>query len=236
MASFLLIHGSWHGAWCWERLLPRLRARGHRAEAVDLPGHGADRTPLHRVTLGDYARRVREAAAGLGERPVVVGHSMAGLAISQAAAEAPEAFAALVYLCAFVPQPGERLLRLARSDGESALASCVQYRATGVRIRSERTAAVFYGGCSADDAAWAAARLRPDPWWPLLQRYTGRHPPDLPRSYLECTQDRAISIGHQRAMAARVPFDRVVTLETDHSPFLSDPEALAGHLHALAAG
>lgn len=234
MASFLLIHGSWHGAWCWERLVPRLAARGHRVLAVDLPGHGADRTPPHRVTLGGYARRVREAATGLEERPVLVGHSMGGLAISQAAADAPDAFAALVYLCAFVPQPGERLLSLARSDPGSALGGCVQYRATGVRVRPERAAALFYGGCADGDAAWATARLRPDPWWPLLQRYTERHPLELPRSYLECTRDRAISLGHQRAMAGRARLGRVVTLETDHSPFLSDPEALADHLDALA--
>jgi len=234
VATFLLIHGSWHGAWCWERVLPLLAARGHRARAVDLPGHGDDRTAPHRVTLGSYARRVREAAEELGERPVLVGHSMGGLAITRAAADAPGAFAALVYLCAFVPQPGERLLRLARSDGESALGDCVRYRASGLWLRPERVAEVFYGGCTAEDAAWATARLRPDPWWPIVQRYSERRPVALPRSYIECTRDRAISLGRQRAMAGSVALERVVTLETDHSPFLSQPAALADHLHDLA--
>ena len=98
MASFLLIHGSWHGAWCWERLLPPLRARGHTARAVDLPGHGEDRTPAWRIGLGSYARRIVDAAGALEVPPILVGHSMGGMAITQAAADAPTAFAGLVCL------------------------------------------------------------------------------------------------------------------------------------------
>jgi alpha-beta hydrolase superfamily lysophospholipase len=54
MAEFILVHGAWHGAWCWREVVPRLEARGHMANAIDLPGHGADRSPLDTVSLQDY--------------------------------------------------------------------------------------------------------------------------------------------------------------------------------------
>jgi pimeloyl-ACP methyl ester carboxylesterase len=63
----LLVHGSWHGAWCWERVVPILEGRGLRVVAIDLPGHGNDRTPFYRITLGRYAATICNAASALGE-------------------------------------------------------------------------------------------------------------------------------------------------------------------------
>jgi pimeloyl-ACP methyl ester carboxylesterase len=233
MATFLLVHGSWHGAWCWERLAPRLLERGHRALAIDLPGHGEDRRFPWLVTLGGYSRRVQAAAAALAEKPVLVGHSMGGFAISQAAADAPRLFAALVYVCAFVPLPGETLWRLAALDAETLIPASVRQRPLGVWIRPAQARALFYADCSEADAAWATARLRSEPLRPLLQAHVARAPARLPRAYVECTRDRAVSLARQRAMAGRFDFDRVVTLASGHSPFLSQPEALADALDGL---
>lgn len=235
MAAFLLIHGSWHGAWCWERLVPLLRDRGHSAVAVDLPAHGDDHTPLARVTLGSYARRVRETAARCETPPIVVGHSMGGMAITQAATEEPRAFAALVYLCAFVPLPGESLFRLGRSDAGSVVGRHARVRPKGIRLDPQDARLAFYGDCAPADADAALARLRPDPWLPALQRYTEREPIALPRGYIACEADRAVSIAHQRFMAERTPMDRISTLSSDHSPFYSQPDTLADHLDGMAA-
>ena len=76
MTGFLLIHGSWHGAWCWEDVAPILRAGGHDVVAPDLPSHGNDRTPAWRTTLEGYARAIHDAARGMKAPPVVVGHSI----------------------------------------------------------------------------------------------------------------------------------------------------------------
>ena len=234
MATFVLIHGSWHGAWCWDRLAPLLRKRGHRVTAIDLPAHGEDRTPLYRASLGGYSRRVRAAVADLEEKPIAVGHSMGGLAITQAAIDAPELFAALVYLCAFVPLAGESLVQLAGLDGESLISASTRYRPTSIRVRPDKARALFYNECSDADAAWATAQLRPDPWLPLIQKFAEPRHATLPRGYIECTKDRTISLPRQRAMAGRITFDRVVTLESDHSPFLSSPDELASRLHEMA--
>jgi len=230
MATFLLVHGAWHGAWCWERLLPALAARGHHGVAIDLPDHGGDRGSPWSATLAHYAGRVRESAAALREPPVLLGHSMGGIVISQAATEGPGEFAALVYLCAFVPERGESLASLGRLDPSSLVPKSARLGLTGPRIRADRAKNVFYGSCSDEDARWASARLQVDPWLPLVQGFRPRHPIRVPRVYVECTQDRAISLDRQRAMRARFDFERVVTLDTDHSPFLSRPDELAAHL------
>lgn len=125
-AAFVLVHGGWHGAWCYERIVPRLAAAGHAAIARDLPGHGlaarlphsdgsspeafaAERSPLADIGLDDYADSVIATIDSLraaGHRRVVlVGHSMGGIALGAVGERVPEKVQALVYLAAHVPGP-----------------------------------------------------------------------------------------------------------------------------------
>ena len=85
MSSFVLVHGAWHGAWCWEKVVPLLAARGHAVRAIDLPGHGRDPKPPGAVTWDDYMDRMREAIEASGEPPILVGHSLGGAVITGAA-------------------------------------------------------------------------------------------------------------------------------------------------------
>jgi pimeloyl-ACP methyl ester carboxylesterase len=232
VSNFLLIHGSWHGAWCWQRLVPRLGERGHTATAIDLPAHGSDRTSPLLASLGRYARRIRAAARQLPTKPWLVGHSMGGMAISQAARGAPQLFAGLIYLCAFVPRPGDSMLSLARQDDGSGVGSSLSLGLAALKFTPARAKEVFYGDCNQSDADWATRQLRPDPLLPLLQR-AGRGDVGLPRAYVACSRDRAISVEHQRAMAERGAIDHLVTMDADHSPFLSSPEELARHLDGI---
>jgi len=234
VATLLLIHGAWHGAWCWDRVAPLLRAAGHTVIAPDLPAHGGDPTPWWRATLGAYAQRACDAARPAG-RVIAVGHSLGGLVITEAAAREPALFAGLVYLCAFAPLRGESLLSLGRSDAGTLVPAAARWGLGTIAIRPERAAAAFYHGCSPADAAAATARLCPTPIVPVLQGVSAAPPRGLPLAYVECTQDRAITIDLQRRMHRRFAMERVVTLETDHSPFLGAPEALAAQLDALAS-
>jgi pimeloyl-ACP methyl ester carboxylesterase len=113
MARIVLVHGAFSGAWCWEPVLPCLRAAGHTAQTVELPGSGEDRTPVAEVTLEAYAARVGDAL-GEGAPAVPVGHSMGGIVITQAAAPYPDRVAALVYVTAFLPGDGQSLMDLIR--------------------------------------------------------------------------------------------------------------------------
>lgn len=233
MASFVFVHGSWHGAWCWDKLVPLLRDAGHEALAIDLPAHGEDRTSAFRASLARYSKRVLEAVAACSQKPIVVGHSMGGMAITKAAMDAPGEAAALVYVCAFVPLPGESVAGLAREDPGSLIVDSTRIGARGISVIPEAAADLFYNECSEEVAAWAIERLCSDPWRPLIEKLTGKSIPVLPRAYIECTEDRAVSLERQRSMASRTPFDEVVTLETDHSPFLSMPAEFAHLLDGL---
>ena len=85
MTHFVLVHGAWHGAWCWEKVAPLLEARGHAVHAIDLPGHGDDPQPPGTVGWDDYMKRMGEALAACAEPPVLVGHSLGGAVITGAA-------------------------------------------------------------------------------------------------------------------------------------------------------
>ena len=240
MSNFVLVHGSWHGAWCWRDLIPQLEAQGHRAVAVDLPGHGADQTPPAEITLQSYGERVGAALAQFNEPAILVGHSMGGIAISQAAERYPDRVASLVYLCAFLVQNGQPLVQIGLADQESALIPNLipDEAALVMRLKEGELANVFYNDCTPEEAAWALAQLRPDPLIPIgtpMQISDGNYG-RVPRYYIECLQDRTLSPGMQKMMYTAMPCRRVIPMNTGHSPFLSAPAELAAHLDGIAKG
>ncbi|MCU0341691.1 MAG: alpha/beta fold hydrolase [Spirosomaceae bacterium] len=83
--TYILVHGAWHGAWAWKYVTPLLEAKGHKVLAIDLPGHGADKTPIVNVGLSDYTKKIVEVANAQSGEVILVGHSMGGIPISQAA-------------------------------------------------------------------------------------------------------------------------------------------------------
>src|SRR5579864_1849577 len=106
MMIFVLVHGAWHGAWCWERVVPQLETRGGRVIAPDLPGMGKDKTPLSKISLALWADFVADVITNQSEPVVLVGHSRGGIVISEAAERVPERIAMLVYLAAFLVPHG----------------------------------------------------------------------------------------------------------------------------------
>ena len=239
MTSFLLVHGSWHGAWCWEKLVPILDGAGHAVLAIDLPGHGDDETPPSEVTLASYGEAVCRGARCLPPPVLAVGHSMGGGAISQAAESCPDRFAALIYLCAFLPRDGLSVVEMFDAPARAALERAVDNDETNgcTRIRDGMAREIFYGDCGEEDAARAEARLGPDPTAPVTTpiRLSETRYGRIPRAYVECTRDRILPLENQRAMVARAGCNETVTLATGHSPFLSAPAELSEHLTALAA-
>jgi pimeloyl-ACP methyl ester carboxylesterase len=231
MSDFLLIHGSCHGAWCWDDLIPHLTAMGHTARAIDLPSHGQDMTPAGEVTLALYARAIVAAI----ETPVIlVGHSMAGYPITAAAGLAPEKISALVYVCAYVPMAGKSLADMRRMAPSQPLLDAIildKARMT-FRVDPDKAAEKFYHDVPPARAAWAIGQLGPQPILPQETALVPMH--SLPRHYLRCTDDRTIPPEFQTTMTADWPAGTVSDLPTSHSPFLSDPALLAQHLDRIA--
>lgn len=88
MSTYLLVHGAWHGGWCWRKVVPLLEAQGHKVLAPTLPGHGEDKTPAAAVTLRSYADTICRLAGAQTKPVILVGHSMGGIVITQAAENA----------------------------------------------------------------------------------------------------------------------------------------------------
>jgi pimeloyl-ACP methyl ester carboxylesterase len=242
MATFLLIHGGWHGAWCWERLTPALRRAGHRVVAPDLPGHGADETPPSPELPARYAPFVADLLRAQAEPVILVGHSSGGMVASAAAEIAPDRVAALVYLAAFLLPPGATPRDAIRPDDGSLLreAMLVDLAAGVTIIRPEAAPAVFYADCPPDLAAWAAGRLQPEPIVPSAGPASAANAPLLaapaiPRYYVETLADQALPLPAQRRMTAAMPCRAVFSLPASHSPFLSMPDETAAILDRIAA-
>ena len=202
--------------------------------APDLPSLGIDRTPIAQISLDIWTDSICQLLDTQEEPVILVGHSRGGILISQAAERRPEKVKTLVYLAAFLLRHGESLLQVAREDGGSMVLpnlvmaddqSCATVRKAALKE-------VFYGGCSEEDIALARLLLAPEAIAPLAtsisisDRNFGR----VSRVYIECLQDKAIPPALQKKMYTALPCQKVMSMDTDHSPFFSAPEALVTHL------
>ncbi|MFC3172795.1 alpha/beta fold hydrolase [Novosphingobium bradum] len=228
MARFLLVHGAFHGGWCWYRLVAELERRGHRALAPDLPGHGRHAAPAAEASLARYADHVATLARAEPDPVILVGHSMGGAVITAAAELAPQAFAAIVYLTAFLAPDGGSM-----AGGLSALPA-----PGGLIAHDPKAEPLLYHDCPAEDVVLARLCLTAQPRQPLVD--TIRHTPQrwgsVPRHYIGCTLDRVFPIAGQRAQAEAQPGTRWSELPSGHSPFFAMPDRLADALEQVAAG
>jgi pimeloyl-ACP methyl ester carboxylesterase len=226
----LLIHGAWHGAWCWERVLGPLRVLGYEPEAIDLPGHGRSAEPL--TDLHGDADAVRARLDAIGEPTLLVGHSYGGMVITDAGTH--DAVAGLVYVAAYLPDTGETVMDLftvpALPTGErpSELVAAVRFShdRSEMRLYGDGVAGAVYGDCDPATQQWAIARLDAQSTASFTQAPRRVAWNSQPTVYVVCTQDRTIPVWRQRRMAVHA--GRVIALPASHSPFLSMPERLAG--------
>jgi pimeloyl-ACP methyl ester carboxylesterase len=228
MATFGLVPGSQHGAWCWARLVPELERRGHAAVAVDLPCDDPD------IGIAGYAQCVLDALSGHDD-VVLVGHSLGSLTIPVVASRRP--VRRMIFLCSVPTGPGPAI--------DAELASMVTPRfAAAERVVDERereslatrdAIAVWYDDCSDADAQWAAARLRPQSRRPLLEPTPLETWPDVPSSVVLGRDDRCVNMDWAVPAAIARTGEPPVMLGGGHSPFLSRPAELADVLVAEAA-
>ncbi len=223
MSTFALVHGAWHGAWCWERLAPELEARGHRVIAPDLPSDDPA------ATFITYADVVEQALAGEDD-VVLVGHSLAGQTVPLVAARRP--VSRIVYLCAVVPIPGRSFNEQAGIEPDMFLPG---YQAGLIADDEGRSSWVdediarhtFFADCDERDAHAAFERLRPQSMSPYDVRCPLDQLPDAPRTYVVCTEDRIVNPDWSRRVARERLDAELVELPGSHSPFISRPAALA---------
>ena len=226
--TFGLVHGAWHGAWCWARLVPELEARGHRVVALDLPREDPD------AGLTRWAQVTADALADEDE-VVLVGHSLGGAAIPLAARLLPVAH--LVFLCALLPGPGASVTDRYRTEPVFApgFAGNTATREDGASYWPDAEAVIrcLFHDCAPDEAAWAAARLGPQSAATRLEPWPADPLPDVDRTSILCRDDRCIDPAWSRSMSRELLGVEPVELDGGHSPFLSRPAALADALTRL---
>lgn len=240
MTHFVLVHGAWHGAWCWAHVVSALEDAGHVALAVDLPGTSREAAPSQ-VTLGDCVDTVVRAIERVDGPVWLVGHSLSGATVAQACERIFEKVAGLVFVAASVPMNGQSHLDALGDDPDSlAFAAMAIDAEQGLAtIPPSHRKDCFYSDCSPDRIEQAMDSLAD---WQALGpavtpvELTAARFGSVPRYYVECLHDRTISLEVQRRMHRAAGMTGVVSLQSGHSPFLSMPGELATRLAALARG
>ncbi len=238
MAHIVLVHGSFHDGRCWSRVQPLLTAKGHQASVVNLTGQtGGRKKNAFRITMDDYTGDVIAAAERAAEPVVAMGHSMGGFVVSAAAQKRPELFDKLIYLTAVVPYGVASVYSAGQSEKATDLSVLCKFSliTASLLVRSDTGIKRFYSDCSVADQRAAEQFIQPQPVRPLLSRtaYTQDGLGQVPKYYIECLDDEAISIEHQREMHARWDFERVVSIAASHSPFWSQPTQLTELIESL---
>jgi pimeloyl-ACP methyl ester carboxylesterase len=234
MTTFGLVHGAWHGAWCWEKLEPALAELGHRAVAMDLPSDDPE------SSFSVYADTVVSALEDEGEDLVLVGHSLAGLTLPIAATRLPARH--VVFLCALIALPGRSFREQLEDEPEILLpgfdAGMSEADAEDRRrwVDFERAWAALYGDCDEGVARWAFDRLRPQ----ARGLYSDPCPldrlPEVGYTYIGCSEDRLVNPEWSRRAARERLGVEPIGLPGGHSPLLSRPEELARLLDDVAGG
>lgn len=227
----VLVHGAFHGAWCWAGLQAELDRRGVPSVAIDLPGHGVSTEPLENMH-GDAAK-VAAVVAKLGRDAVLVGHSYGGAVIGQA--DTAPYVQHLVYVAAMVTDVGEGATSLAATlppvEGPGAK---LFTRLDDGRLsaKPELAPACFYNRCTPEQVAAAVPRLDTQRAATMMQPADRARWREVPSTYILCRDDQVVPPAAQAILAARCT--HTVELDADHSPFVHMPEAVADVLEPLA--
>ena len=233
MAIYVLIHGAFHGGCCWDKVARIIRESGHRVEAPDLPGHGKDRTPIQEVTLQLCVEKVCGILDAQSEPVILVGHSMGGIVISQVAEYRHTKIKTLVYLAAVLLPSGESLKQMMEEGRHSVNVSDDE---SSITFKHELAAEQFYDDCSTEDISRAKSLLGPESTVLLKTpiKISEENFGQVPRVYIETLFDKAVPPAAQKKMQTALPCQKVISVETSHSPFLSAPEMLAAILITFA--
>lgn len=238
----LLVHGAFHTGECWKVLEPHLAERGFEVHTLTLGGHRGNPRPPGTVSMQTYGEDVTARAEAIGRPCLLVGHSMGGMVISQAAEQRPGLFSAMIYVTAFAPPFGQSATHELPPISQlmmAAMAAGLEQLPDGTALfPAEASKEVFYNCCTPEAQTFAVLGLSPQPMsgGAAPVRTSEARLGSVPKHYIECTLDQALPIESQRAMQSNMRFQSIQTLDTDHSPFLSMPVELADAIAKVAKG
>jgi pimeloyl-ACP methyl ester carboxylesterase len=236
--AIVLVHGAFENGHVWDGLSAKLSADGHRVIIVELPGRDAKPMAPNKVSLELYRDAVLQAIAGESRPVVLVGHSFGGFPISAAAEAAPEKIKTLVYVAAYLPRDGESMLALATGDRDSK---------AGPQLKIDEAhgmASINYAGRAdlfANGAPEGLRKVLPDlildePLAPMATpvQLTAARFGKTDKVYVHTANDNVVSPWLQQQMVAATPVRASFTLQTGHTPFLTDVAGLAAAIEQAA--
>lgn len=241
MANYLLVHGAWHGAWCWQRVVPGLIRAGHCAHALTLTGVG-ERAHLLSPDI-DLETHIQDVMSAMDAEElddvVLVVHSYAGMLGTAVADRRPERLRHLVYLDAVLPKPGESWSSTHASATRNARIAAAQ--ADPLYAFPAPDPVVF--GLSDADHAWVQRRQTPHPGRPYTQTldFDPQRVARVPRTFIQCTAPALGTIENSRLRmvdpqfwgGAWLPKATLLEMKTGHDPMVSDPNGLLNVLLSI---
>ena len=242
MKHYVLVHGAWGGAWEFEEMVTLLAADGSNVIAVDLPGHGDNKTPIAEVTMAAYIQKTIDVIDSLNAKVILVGHSLAGSIISQVAEIIPEKIDRLVYVAASLPKTGDTVLGLMQSDKGGKLLPNIVFSEdqtyatiTGKEVRD-------YMLHDVEDKARVERLilhfLMKQATQPFMDpvKLSEANFGSVSKYYIRATMDQVMSIALQDEMLNNWKVDQVVTLESGHFPLTSMAQKLSQVIQGFDSG
>ncbi|SDC21123.1 alpha/beta fold hydrolase [Acinetobacter boissieri] len=223
MNKVILIHGAWHGPWCWFKTTPILTELGITPILFDLNYNNSIE-----MSFEQSIEKLCQLIKDIDEPVTIVAHSMGGVHASAVASLVPEKIKSIIYLSAFIPENNESCLSMALKDH-----GVVPY---GLEIKEDLNVALvnssfikpsFYNDLNDEDFNYCIQRITPQ----SLEHYTAKvHLSNdffiIPKYYIKCMRDHAITPGFQNIMAS-ANCQNVASLDSGHSPFINMPRELA---------
>jgi pimeloyl-ACP methyl ester carboxylesterase len=237
MSLHLLVHGAWHGSWCWDQVVTLLNAKGYKAMAIDLPGRGANQVPIEKVTLESCVKYICDVLDAQPEQVILVGHSLGGVIITEVAEHRPLKIQALVYVAAYLPHSGESATSLGSEDTQTMVPGNLILSSDQKTVTvKESLLDYLYTDCPEATKKYAASRLVPEfrtltstPVTTTVEKFDR-----VRRFYISTLRDKIISPQLQQKMYKKIPCEKVITIYTGHSPFFSTPEDLVSSLISVS--
>jgi pimeloyl-ACP methyl ester carboxylesterase len=238
--TFVLVHGAWQAPWCWDMVKQQLESAGQKVVVVQLPGHGSDYTPPQTLTLDAYrdivvnainaidAGNAKNGTISKPSKVELVGHSLAGMIISEVAEEIPNRIDKLIYIGAYLPGNNQSLLDLASTDGESLLGQALIFYPYTLGVPLDSVDNIFCQDCSLELKNELIQNYRDEPLIPftnsahLSENNFGK----ADKYYIHTLMDHVVGPSLQERMiaAAQIPDAKVFPINSSHCPFLSRPE------------
>jgi pimeloyl-ACP methyl ester carboxylesterase len=230
--TYVLVHGAWQDEHAWDKVKPLLEAGGNKVVTVNLPGHGTDATPVSQISLASYVDAVANAVNQEPGQVVLVGHSMAGLVVSEVAEKIPSKIKYLVYVAAYLPKNGDDLTSLSKTDATSKIGPNLEFSKDYSTATIKKTVLVdaFCADCPQDYKDDLLENHKGEPTKPLQEKavLTASNFGTVNKYYIETTNDFAVGNALQKKMVAdNGTIKQVYSMNTSHLPFIVQPQQLA---------